>query len=299
MRTHRAHPVRFAVAVLAVLGAPASAQEPVARPAAVAVIGASVSAGFVDRITGTDAERNQTLRLAAVLGAVWPRERADIRSFADAMFFLDPDAKGVAQVERALRAAPDLVVGIDFLFWFGYGDVGASDDPTAARLARLGKGLALLERLPCPLVVGDLPDMRDANPRMLPPRLVPSVEELAAVNEAIHAWAGARPGVAVFPLAEWVQAVRQHGDTVESGGRRISLPPEALLQTDRLHATRLGVGLLVHRLVPRCLALLPPEHPLRDHLPDFGELIEQIGADVELPEPAAAAPAGAGGDKRG
>ena len=70
-----------------------------------------------------------------------------------------------------------LVVGVDFLFWFCYGE-GSTD---AGRAQRFETGLKLLEQIPCPLVVGDIPDASSAtNTGILSIAQVPSGEFLPA-----------------------------------------------------------------------------------------------------------------------
>src|SRR5690606_36728161 len=95
-----------------------------APPALVTVIGASVSSGFVDFITGTGtAERNQTVPLWNALQPLWGKD-VRVRSRSVMQMFEDPLRYGRLQVARAAKDDPALVVAVDFLFWFGYGYVG-------------------------------------------------------------------------------------------------------------------------------------------------------------------------------
>lgn len=254
----------------------------------VAVVGASASAGFVDFVTGGAGakERNETVRLSVALEGIWPD--AEIINRSDAVMFMDPDTKGERQIERIRRMAPDLLLGVDFLTWFAYGPVPPGRDEIPGRLERLRRGFALLDRIEAPIVVGDFPDMREADPRMMPPRFVPSPEALVALNEALATWAGERPRVVVFPLDAWVRKVKRGEDRVQLHGREVLLPEERLLQTDRLHPTRLGIALMAYRLLPSCRAVLPAGHALLEDLPNLETVIELAGADVDLPEPVGA-----------
>src|SRR4030095_16007147 len=91
----------------------------------------------------------------------------------------------------------------------------ATDGEAAARRARFEHGLALLDRLPCPIVVGDLPDVHGAAARMISPRQIPPVAILERWNAVRPAWAKARPRVRVFPLRELVADMK---------GKGVSLP---------------------------------------------------------------------------
>jgi hypothetical protein len=91
--------------------------------------------------------------------------------------FTDAPRIGKDQIEGVLKANPDIVVGIDFPFWFAYGFVGGEE--LKAREAKLDEGLNLLEKLTMPVLLGDLPDMTGAQKRMLSPTQIPSPDVLA------------------------------------------------------------------------------------------------------------------------
>ena len=86
-------------------------KDSVDRPLECAIIGASLSAGFVDGpLTGGETS-NRTIPLQTVVRG-WLRDvDARVRTVADLSMFMAPDKKGAAQVERSLRREPDLVVG--------------------------------------------------------------------------------------------------------------------------------------------------------------------------------------------
>lgn len=301
VETHRpVEPKRRHLALcLAALGSllpPAFGQTPQPespKPAVVVVLGASVSAGFVDFITsGPAVERNRTISLATACRAVWSRDRARVRDYSDTSLFLAPEEKGENAVKRALRARPDLVIAADFMFWFGYGRVpptpGGEGD---ARLELQQKAFSLLDRFECPIVVGDYPDMRGAHPKMLSPGQIPAPEVLKALNERLYQWAEQRPRVHVFALSSWVANVKAEEESLVYDGERVPLSSEVLLQTDRLHATRLGMVLLQHRILPSVTAAVVEPSALLGGWPDLPELLDRLGADVDLPEPSAGAAA--------
>ena len=97
------------------------------------------------------------------------------------MLFMQPEVLGRQQLDEALKLKPTLVVGLDFLFWFCYGDGNTS----AERLQRFERGLKLLEAVQCPLILGDIPDASGASESMLTPDQIPSAQAMAAANRRL------------------------------------------------------------------------------------------------------------------
>lgn len=235
-------PTLVAVA-LALLPAP---QDPVAQeataPAPVplferaVVIGASASAGY-----GVDDEVGAHTDIADALEQMLIFPHDPIVNAASSFLFLDPLGTGEERVERALEVEPTVVIAVDFLFWFTYGSI-----PEEERPVLLERGLALLDRLPCPVVIGDVPDMSGAIGKMLSRSSVPTSESLASLNARIRAWAAERDRVVVVPLVEFLGRMRMderielRGQVWEEGASR------RLLQTDELHPTLEGlVGITI------------------------------------------------------
>ena len=186
----------------------------------VVVLGASVSAGLAAR------------PIASSLSAGLAPDAA-VLDAASVMFFQDPFGNGRAAVDLAIGHRPTLVLALDFLFWFAYAN--ASDDD---RRARFDAGLALLADLPGTLVVGDLPDMRGANPRILGPAAVPSPDQLRALNERLRRWARARPHTLVLPMAIWTEPLVTGAPIELAPGERVAA--RDLMFFDGLHANSLG-----------------------------------------------------------
>ena len=187
-----------------VLGVSIRAQD--SRPASkpqrevVAVLGASVSAGFSCSMIGIgEAKKNETMTLKRALGVAWSQDGVVLRDFSDLMTFTDPVGITTEKVRLAKEARPGLIVAADFLFWFGYGYVRGVDE-SKARLVLLEEGLALLDGFTCPIVVGDFPDMTGANPRMLAPGQIPSLQMQGELNLRVRAWAKAKPNVRLWYL---------------------------------------------------------------------------------------------------
>ncbi len=279
---------------IAVFVSPAWTQVPAASvasdPLRIVVVGASVSAGFIDPAPRADGERNSTVRLARALTPLWGDGRVEWRDQSDLLVFMDPSTSGSRQIDRAIQAAPALVLAVDFPFWFGYGGFGGSK----VRLARQDELFALLDKLlaakPVPVLLGDYPDMRGADPRMLPPSAVPSVEDLATLNRRLREWAARHPSVTLFALSDFVTAARGDGVQVRFGGDEVRLPSTLLMQSDRLHASRAGMAVLAHRLAQALHEALPAEHPLRPEVAAFDAYAEHTGATDEIEDALDAGP---------
>jgi hypothetical protein len=239
--------------------APALAPPPeiLAHPA---VIGASLSAGF-----GLQSKENGPLRFVDVIADLVLVTDEKPFDAASPWLFLDPEKKSLRAVEQTLTREPSLLIGIDFLFWFAYGARTSEE----LHLERFERGLALLERFPCPILVGDLPDMSgalEAPVKMLTPEQVPDPAVLKVLNARLYAWAKDRPRVTVIPLADFV-ARTLAGQRVEVRGNVWEEAAERMLQPDRLHPSLEGtvcVALLVLDALERASEDVTPEMILWD-----------------------------------
>ena len=206
----------------------------------VVVIGASASAGFVlaEPFGGTNTER---CKLHRYLDAAIAAPHAPVKNFASALFFLSPDALAVQETEAATNQQPTLVVATDFLFWFCYGQ----GDTDAERAAHFEAGLQALEKIRCPLLVGDIPDASSAtNSGIISIDQVPSETARLAANACLKKWAATHPRVTIVPLAAFMRATKANAqmkihDTVLPAGTT-----RALLQPDGLHPNPRGAKVL-------------------------------------------------------
>lgn len=203
------------------------------------VIGASASAGFIlaEPFGGPKTPQYQLSRyLDAAL--ITPGRAAT--NLASTPFFLNPDAEAKRQIEQALELKPGTVVGVDFLFWFCYGRTATEEE----RPARFERGLAMLDRLKCPMVVGDIPDASAAVGGMLSKAEMPAAETIAAANRRLAEWSKGRANTVVLSLSNFMsccQADRSltvHQRTWPDGETR------KLLQADKLHPARHGCAAL-------------------------------------------------------
>lgn len=249
--------LRLALATTALLIGPAAlptaAQDtpsppasPAPSPLRVFTVGASVSAGF-----GLSAElaTEKDVALAIFLEAALTergRERITFVDEGEGWFFNAPYKSGAKLVDAAIEGDADLVVGVDFLFWYAYGN-GSRLSPRRAK--GLEAGLRQLERLKRPLIIGDLPDishaLKGSGPFGAPivnRSMFPTPEELRAMNETIRAWAEERPEVRVLPLADLMgRYVESKPVRVRDLEWKVSSLGEAL-QKDLLHPNARGTA---------------------------------------------------------
>lgn len=213
------------------------------------MVGASASAGFAE----TAPLGSHQLQLHRYLDATLVSPHEAVTNLANVAFFLQPDTVGENQLRQALLARPTMVVGLDFLFWFCYGQGG--DD--GARLRHLEKGLKLLEPVQCTLLLGDIPDASGASRDMLSPSMIPSAQEISAANRRLTEWAGLRKNVVIVPLSKLMkaaagdQAFTVHGHTLPAGQTR------AMLQRDGLHPSATGCAVLAVAIMDALVSAQP------------------------------------------
>ena len=224
------------------------------RPAApdvlqrVVCVGASASGGY-----GWNIELKTRVKLGLLLDQMLPGQRQPCLNLGSSTLFQAPLERAAEQIERALEAEATLVVGVDFLFWFAYTTRYTRGDSTKVRLERLEQGLALLEKLDCALLVGDIPDMTLAlegqgpfGGPLLRESMIPTPEELRLLNTRVHEWIEARPDTYLVRMNEFARRVAQGQDLELRGNHWEGEQARKLLQKDLLHPTVEGsFGLLV------------------------------------------------------
>ena len=205
----------------------------------IVMVGASASAGFTES-EPLGGPKTPQYSLSRYLDAALLVAHEPVQNLANTMFFIQPEAAGRYQIDEAIKARPTLVIAIDFLFWFCYGEGPTEKD----RLLRFEKGLKLLESVQCPLVLGDIPDASGASNDMLPADQIPSAETMSAANRRLKEWAAPRRQVVIVSLSGFMrtamadQALTIHGHTLPEGKTR------DLLQSDKLHPSALGSAVL-------------------------------------------------------
>jgi len=236
------------LAFVTIAGASPQAPEALAAPPRVpattriATIGASVSAGFGN---AGELKTKADVPLAVYISALLADDKAeDVTGQGDSWFFRDARRNGKRQVDDALDTSPTLVIGVDFLFWYACGRATASDP---RRAKGLEDGLAELDRIACPIVIGDLPDVAYAlhgkglfGQPLISRSMLPREEERIAMNRRIRAWAEARGDVAIVPLSVMTERMVQGQPMAVRGNEWTVRDPNDALQPDLLHPTSRG-----------------------------------------------------------
>ena len=212
----------------------------------VVVLGASVSAGAG---TAAELEVRRDVGLGTFLAATYaavPEEPPAPKDLGSSYFFMDPRANGAKQIAGAREAEATVVVALDFLFWYAFGEK-TRRDPRRAR--GLEDGLRALEKLECPIVLGDLPNIEHALTGVGPfggplvhRGMFPTERERRAMNERIAAWAKERGRVAIVPLSDLLAHMKDGGTTELRGSSWTIDEIGDALQKDRLHPTVLGTS---------------------------------------------------------
>jgi len=239
---------------------PAATGKPAAEPLKVVIVGASLSAGFLDGpFTGGSGE-DHTTALPIVVGK-WLGDGGKVKSCAELMMFTNPLKLGDKQMERAHKEGADLLLALDFLFWYGYGYMRApaGEDERTVRMERFEIGLKHLASWDGPVLVGDLPDMHGAAERMLSPAQIPSVEILDALDARLAAFAKEHRNVHVLPMRAMVKEMKEKGVSMPLAAGAVKVPPCGMLQGDGLHPNRIGIAWLGYLLQDHVRAALPKE----------------------------------------
>jgi hypothetical protein len=261
------------------------------------VIGASVSGGFRDGPLFGAKEQGDSVTLQQVVKA-WAGDTARVTTHSTTQMtgmFTDPIGIGTEEVQQALRSKPDIVLAIDFPFWFAYGFVSGNE--AKARKEKLAEGLAMLAKFSVPVLLGDLPDMHGAARRMLNPRQIPSKELLAELNVQLAAFCKEHTNMHLMPLSKLVSTMRDEGVVLPLADGALKTGPGALQQEDRLHATRLGMAYLGYVLQEPMRELFPKDHALHARDWKFEQFVEAAGADGDLEQAEAAAKNAKAGEK--
>ena len=272
-----------AVLILLVsLAIPAASLRAQVAPKHIHVIGASVSAGFEDGPFAGAKVAGDSIPLQKVLKS-WSGGVVKVTThpmLEMCYTFSDPVKIGKKQIDRAKVKKADMVVAVDFPFWFAYGYVRG--DEAKARLGRLEQCLTLLASLDVPVIIGDLPNMKGAALRMLKPRQIPSEELLAKLNARMAKFAADNEKVTIVPISNIVKQLKVDGVKLpfEDGG--LQTAPGALLQEDQLHVTRIGMALLTYQLQATLRAHFPAGHVLHEQEWTFDEFAAAVSADDEL-----------------
>lgn len=242
------------------LSAPVVDESPEAAPTTaglydrIACLGASATDGYFVSIPAPDGDGGQTdipITLGDIFRAGLPDSHA-VSCHASMFFFMRPMNVGPALLKKAEQHDPTVIIAVDWLFWYGYGNRDHAGQPIVdedQRLELLDAGLNILDDVDVPLIVGDFPDMSPAVGRMISRSQMPEPESLTRLSERVRQWADERDHVHVFPMAEMVETLRR-GEAVTFGRYEWSDDQAAgLIQDDELHPTLDGLIALAQAIV--------------------------------------------------
>jgi len=208
----------------------------------VVVVGASASEGF-----GLRGELGAEAPLSLFIDASWAKARVATKNVASSRFFLEPAKAGAKQRDAAKAEGVTLLIAVDFLFWYGYGTHGTE----AQRLVTLEKGLAVLDEIGGPMLVGDFPDMRPAlegegmfGGPVISARQIPEPQTIVRLNARLDEWSKERPNVMRVPLADFVTRLQTNQELELRGLHWTAEECRRLLQKDLLHPTAEGTAAL-------------------------------------------------------
>lgn len=247
----------LAIIAIACLTSASSGQEettpdiPIHR---VAIIGASVTAGYgvMVEVEEGGKKRKTGMNITDVFKASLSDQEVVFLDLGSSLFFMRPLNYARSSVSRAAMWDAELVLGIDFLFWCLYGSddgKGGLVQNEAQRLEKLEMGLAILDELDVPLVIGDIPDMISIGTPLLSRSQLPDHETVLKANERIKEWASERPNIEVAGLHDFIKHIHA-GESFTIGQYSWNLAEEdiTIMSRDKLHPTIYGTIALAQAL---------------------------------------------------
>ena len=176
----------------------------------VVVTGASVTAGYGITTPPVKGDLGAyQVNMKHIMEGMITSKHEDVIYFGDLYFFKKSKENAKVFIEKIKECQPTLVVGIDFLFWFGHGTPPKDVDVQAYRMEKLQFALESLEQLSVPVIIGNLPDVSGAVGKMLSANQIPTKETLQKLNERIHRWGNSHENVTVIDAYSlWSKAMR-------------------------------------------------------------------------------------------
>ena len=133
-------------------------------------------------------------------------------NLGDGGVFLDSDMALRDQAKAAAAWRPSVVIAVDWLFWPVHQAISLelpAEERAARRLASVDAALADLDAFSCPIVIGDVPEMRRAVGGLLRAEHDPGAAVRAQANERLATWASARPNRFVLAVSALADAVNR------------------------------------------------------------------------------------------
>jgi hypothetical protein len=206
-----------------------------ARLSSIAVIGASLSAGFgigPSLLGGA-------VTMADVAHASIRVDHAVPRNLSSTFVYLNPAGYMDRTMATLVQNPPSSLIALDYLFWAVHGVKSEAE-----RNQQLDAALAGLEKMTCPILVGDLPDVTAATTGFLAPitpAMLPSPALRNASNARIREWAKAHKNVTLVPLAELMKTVAGNSALRLRDNEWKDSEVQRMIQPDRLHPTAEGL----------------------------------------------------------
>ena len=227
----------------------------------IAIIGASASAGFgvvVEQAEDdTDQYSKTMLNMKDLLVVADGSAEVVYLDLSSHLFFSRPRAFARSAVDRLLQWKPELVFGVDFLFWFTFGAL-----PEEKRLDLLEVGLGMLDEIAetgVPVVIGEVPDLEGTKSFVISTRQIPKRTTVIKANRRINEWASERANVAVVPLQRLTDQLSQ-GAGITVGSHQWNPQEEgiSMVAVDKLHPTFDGMICLVQAMEVAARSIKPP-----------------------------------------
>ena len=231
----------------------------------IAIIGASASAGFgvvVEQVEVDTEQYSKTmLNMKDLLAAADGPEELVYLDLSSFLFFSRPREFGRSAVDRILQWEPELVFGVDFLFWFTFGVI-----PEEKRLDFLEIGLSMLDEIAAtgvPMVIGEVPDLEGIKSFVISSRQIPKRSTVIKANQRINEWADKRPNVAVVPLQRLTDQLSQ-GSSITVGAHQWDPGKDgiSMIAVDKLHPTFDGMICLVQAMEVAARSIKAPVRQL-------------------------------------
>ncbi len=205
----------------------------------VAVTGASVTAGWGVKTPPIKGDfGGYPINLKHIIDAMILSPHEEVAYFGDPLFFTRPSIYGNQLMDEIKAYKPTLIIAVDYLFWFAYGNIGF--DSEEFRIHRFKEGLSILDKVQSPLILGNIPDVHKAIGSVLSASQVPSVESIQKRNRLLDSWVLLHPNVTVLDVYKLYGALLDDAVIETDTFTWPAGSQEKLLQKDMLHMTLEG-----------------------------------------------------------
>ena len=205
----------------------------------VAVTGASVTAGWGLKTPPIKGDfGGYPMSLKHIVDAMILTPHEEVAYFGESMFFNRPVVYGKELIEKITTYEPTLIIAVDFLFWYAYGNVGIEGEER--RIKRFKEGLSILEKVQSQLLIGNIPDVHKAIGRVLSASHVPTVETIQKMNRMLNSWVLLHQNVTVLDVYTLYGALLDDAAIKTDTFTWPAGSQEKLLQKDMLHMTLEG-----------------------------------------------------------